>query len=340
MITGFNTDIEYGGVTYHVQTEDKGLNRPIILSLVYDRGTILASKRSPYDDLLESNFSERVLADRLNKQHRLICAAIQSGRIEDLKKMTAREAASRSAAKEAETEVVSETPALQHEAPTPPVESPAPPAEVLAQPEPTPAESPAPPAEAFAHREPEPIPEPSSKPESGPARPSDVPLDDFERREKPIPKPFFDAEDTSLEDAGLIDEPIIEAVAVIEDDVVVIPDEAVAVLPESDVAERPDHNKLCIEILGDVKFKGGERNSVAFMVSRGSSRKVVSGAEIMVKILGSSFRPIIFHALTDGNGVATVNLQMPNFSSGRAAFLVRAISEGEEIELRRSIAHG
>jgi hypothetical protein len=53
VITGYNTDVEFEGVTYHVQTEDKGLAKPIILSLVYDRGTILASKRLPYDDLLE-----------------------------------------------------------------------------------------------------------------------------------------------------------------------------------------------------------------------------------------------------------------------------------------------
>ena len=95
MITGFNTDIDYEGVTYHVQTEDKGLATPLILSLVYDRGTILASKRSPYDDLLIDAFDEKVLTDRLQKQHKLICAAVRGGRIEDLKRMTMKDAASR-----------------------------------------------------------------------------------------------------------------------------------------------------------------------------------------------------------------------------------------------------
>ena len=90
MITGFNTDIEHDGVTYHVQTEDKGLDSPIILSLVYVGGTILASKRSPYKDLIAGGFSDEVLAERLKRQHRLICAAIHSGRINDLKKMAGR----------------------------------------------------------------------------------------------------------------------------------------------------------------------------------------------------------------------------------------------------------
>jgi hypothetical protein len=88
VITGFNTDIEHDGIVYHVQTEDKGLASPIILSLVYNRGTILASKRSPYDDLIADELDETVLAERLQKQHKLMCAAIRAGRIEDLKKMT------------------------------------------------------------------------------------------------------------------------------------------------------------------------------------------------------------------------------------------------------------
>ena len=91
MITGFNTDIEHDGVVYHVQTEDKGLDSPIILSLVYVGGTILASKRSPYQDLIAEGFSDEVLAERLKRQHKLICAAIHSGRLDDLKRMSSRQ---------------------------------------------------------------------------------------------------------------------------------------------------------------------------------------------------------------------------------------------------------
>ncbi len=290
MITGFNTDIEHEGVTYHVQTEDKGRTRPIILSLVYQGGTILASKRSPYEDLLKGDFSEPALAERLNKQHRLICAAVRAGRIEDLKKMTARELA-----------------ATKPAAAVPPDS---------------------------------PLQLPDQPPIAKPGKPVGTSLEDFMGTPQPIPKPAFGTDDI-FDERDFIDEPFIEPVAVIEDgEEIVLPDEAVEVIAEPTFPERPDHNKLCIEILGDVRFKGGEYNTVGFMVSRGTSRKVVSGAEIMVKILGSSFRPVIFHATTDSNGVATVNMQMPSFSTGRAAFLVRAISDGEEIELRRSVAHG
>jgi len=90
VITGYNTDVEHGGVTYHVQTEDKGLNTPIILSLVYSGGAILASKRSPYDDLIAAGFDQNALTERLQRQHKLICAAINAGRIDDLKRMGVR----------------------------------------------------------------------------------------------------------------------------------------------------------------------------------------------------------------------------------------------------------
>lgn len=89
MITGYNTDVEHGGVVYHVQTEDKGVGTPLILSLVYTGGAILASRRTPYHDLIAAGFDENVLAERLKRQHRLICAAITAGRIEDLKRRVA-----------------------------------------------------------------------------------------------------------------------------------------------------------------------------------------------------------------------------------------------------------
>jgi len=90
VITGYNTDVEYDGAVYHIQTEDKGLETPLILSLVYTGGEILASRRTPYDDLIAAGFDEGVLAERLDRQHKLICAAIRAGRIDDLKRLTER----------------------------------------------------------------------------------------------------------------------------------------------------------------------------------------------------------------------------------------------------------
>src|SRR5215510_8911906 len=91
MLTGYNTDVEYDGVVYHVQTEDNGIDKPFILSLVYVGGEILVSKRAPYDDLIEKGFDDAVLLERLQRQHKLICAAIHAGRIGELKELSHRD---------------------------------------------------------------------------------------------------------------------------------------------------------------------------------------------------------------------------------------------------------
>ena len=267
MITGFNTDVSFQGKTYHVQTEDKGLARPVIMSLIYDRGTILASKRTPYDDLLGGQaLDENVLAERLNKQHRTICAAVKAGRIEDLIKMSRNGDGSRET-----SAAVIETVAASSDDNILPI----------------------------------PIPVPEGEP-AAVAKPIDIGLDGY----------------------GVIEEEIL------------IPDEAVEILSEMGGRERASNNKLTVELLGDAAFRGGQNKTVTFMVARGTQRKVIEDARVMVKIIGSSFRPTIFHARTDANGLAQVNLQFPTFSEGRAALLVRATAEGEEVELRRVVAHG
>ena len=141
MITGYNTDVEHDGVVYHVQTEDKGLDTPLILSLVYVGGAILASKRSLYHDLIAAGFDEAALADRLQRQHKLICAAIHAGRIEDLKRMSQPRDGAEARPTEPPEPTVEQAPAVEppDETPVPVVvlpEEPAVSAEPLAPPAP------------------------------------------------------------------------------------------------------------------------------------------------------------------------------------------------------------
>ncbi|HYP01389.1 MAG TPA: hypothetical protein VER76_14460 [Pyrinomonadaceae bacterium] len=117
VITGFNTDIEFDGVVYHVQTEDKGLDTPLILTLVYVGGAILASKRSPYNDLIKTGFDPLVLGERLQRQHTLICAAVKAGRIDDLKRLTQREPAEQTAAPKPAPIVAAKVPPKAPDAP-------------------------------------------------------------------------------------------------------------------------------------------------------------------------------------------------------------------------------
>ncbi len=300
MITGFNTDIDFEGVTYHVQTEDKGLATPLILSLVYNRGTILASKRSPYNDLLE-DFDEQILSERLQKQHKLICAAVRAGRIEDLKRMTMKESASRQKGLIAQKEVKSvvekvekkEEPKLEN------IEVPMP--AILQE----------------------------KLPPTAPALNNQLSFEKQNNFEARIGDADWDIP------LNILDDSAIEIVEVIGEETI-LPAEAVEIIADLAKGEMLD-DKLRIEMLEETPFRSGERKTVNLMVRRGKRVNGLSGAQILVKIIGSSFRPLIFHAKTNDMGAATVHLQLPNFTGGRAAVIVRAISGGEETEMRRAI---
>ena len=79
VLTGFNTDIQHSGTTYHVQTEDKGRGNPMVESLVYTSGEILYSRRTPYDDLVEQDVDRETIATLMERQHRSIVDAVHSG---------------------------------------------------------------------------------------------------------------------------------------------------------------------------------------------------------------------------------------------------------------------
>ncbi|HXQ72366.1 MAG TPA: hypothetical protein VN844_17855 [Pyrinomonadaceae bacterium] len=285
MITGFNTDVVHKGTVYHVQTEDKGLDTPIILSLVYIGGTILASKRSPYADLIEQGFSDEVLAERLKRQHTLICAAISSGRIDDLKKMSRAGSAKETAAPVVQETVVSEEvePSVVETAPL--VEEEA---------------------------------APSVSKEFGP---------EFEFEYGPITQEWAPP-------PPRVEEPVEE---VVEEESAPEP-EIVAEEPV-ETFEEPAPEGLSIVLLDDEEFYSGEKYTLRVLISnRASGQEVpLQNVAVSIKILGTTFRPLIYSLKTERDGLATVATQIPEFTSGRAAVLVRAATKDQAAELRRII---
>jgi hypothetical protein len=297
------------------------------MSLVYDGGTILASKRSPYDDLLKDTLDEKVLADRLQKQHHLICAAVKAGRIEDLKRMTMKDAEASKQKKLVVQREVRPAPVESVPKPTVPVETPAP-----AMPrEPFPALPAQPPAIDLSKKLAETIDQAKAKPvQPVPAPPL--------REEGPVPKPKQELEWGFPVDLNE-DDLIIDGVEILEEEMI-LPAEAVAIVTEFAASEQKITGKLGIDFVTETTFKGGERKTLGILIYRGIKENPINNAQIMVKVLGSSFRPQIFHAKTDAKGIATVHLQLPHFRSGRAALLVRAMSDSEEVEIRRRVSHG
>jgi hypothetical protein len=352
VITGFNTDIVYQGVTYHVQTEDKGLDTPLILSLVYDRGTILASKRSPYEDLLKIGFDEQVLLERLQKQHKVICAAIKAGRIDDLKRMTLESAAKQ---KNASTKtVISTVEGFKPEKPIGKPEPPIAPAPKIEQ------KRPEPKLEEVISRvelkeidipavelKPKPkvleVPKIEVKPEPTPKileTPKVEIRQELKTPEVKVLEPLkieMPKEDLDVPIKISESEIVFDDVQIVEDEVI-LASEAVEVIADFTIHEPLPKDSLAIELVNDNGFKGGDRKTLSIVVANGNT--AICNASVMVKVLGSAFRPLIFHAKTDSNGVAVVHLQLPHFRSGRAAILIKAMSGGEEAELRRVVSQG
>ena len=243
MLTGFNTDVEYEGVVYHVQTEDKGLQTPFILSLVYTGGAILASKRSPYDDLIAGGFDEGVLARRLSRQHKLICAAVHAGRIEDLRRLGERDVTDMTA----------------------------------------------------------------------------------QRRHAAAAKRLEESSDSS-ETINAAAESELEPLAAAPDHF-------------ATTGSEKDQERLRVILLDETEFKGGQSITLRVLVSRagGGRREPARKARVVVKALGTTFRPTSTMATTNAQGIAAIPILLPSFESGRAAVLIQAHIEGETAELRRII---
>jgi hypothetical protein len=79
MITGFNTDVSHKGLVYHVQTEDKGPQNPLIETLVYKGGEILASRRLPYGELIKDH-DEAKITKMMEDQHKAMMMEVKKGK--------------------------------------------------------------------------------------------------------------------------------------------------------------------------------------------------------------------------------------------------------------------
>ncbi|MDT5296422.1 MAG: hypothetical protein QOJ76_3302 [Acidobacteriota bacterium] len=371
MITGFNTDIQHEGVTYHVQTEDKGLDSPLILSLVYVGGAIIANKRTPYHDLIDSGFDEQALTERLQRQHKLICAAIKAGRVEDLKRMGGppagapkTEPASKKAASSSEAKKPGGQRRKKAEPAKPPVQS-APTDVDIA---PAGVDS----APAIAGSAPAGV-------DSVPVVVSSVPA-----VVGSVPAVLQGGETGAAAERAATDSGLVMLMT-LSDEISALGDfrarSAPALVAPTEVAPQvrekdpeveaepdlsrhePDLNRhepdlsstvsgavfektpkdssdeIYLSLLDDEgDFRAGQLATVKIHVGRGTyGRMPVADAFVTVKVLGTSFRPLILSTTTDELGLAIVRAMLPRFTSGRAAIIIRAVSGEDAAEMRRII---
>lgn len=80
---GYNSDIQYNGLSYHVQTEDWGPSNPFVVSKVFCQGAVLRSFKTPYTNFLSKiNKPEReAVREALRRQHTKILDLLVAGKL-------------------------------------------------------------------------------------------------------------------------------------------------------------------------------------------------------------------------------------------------------------------
>jgi hypothetical protein len=79
MVVGFNHNVKYKGDIFHIQTEDSGLANPHIITLLYRGGTILASKKTSYADIIRMENLEKVVEELMKEQHKEMLRNLKAG---------------------------------------------------------------------------------------------------------------------------------------------------------------------------------------------------------------------------------------------------------------------
>jgi len=79
LVGGFNHNFNYKGHMYHVQTEDSGLPRAHVTTLLYRGGSILAREVKDYRDLCGALDLAAQVEHMMKNQHRMMLKNLKDG---------------------------------------------------------------------------------------------------------------------------------------------------------------------------------------------------------------------------------------------------------------------
>jgi len=83
MSSGFNTDVRVGDQVFHVQTEDRGPNHPVIDTAIYLQGRVVHRHSTSYDHrTLSFELGGAALRKRVEEQHRNIIEGLRAGKLD------------------------------------------------------------------------------------------------------------------------------------------------------------------------------------------------------------------------------------------------------------------
>jgi hypothetical protein len=315
MLTGYNTDVSYEGEVFHVQTEDKGLRTPFILSLVYQKGVILAAKRTPYEKFISGGvIDEKSVSQLLEKQHKTILATLKAGKSKLLIELSK---------KQYEPVVAPEPTPIPEIAVTPRIVEEIFVAEVLEDPL-------------------ELLPEVNVQPFAAESLTHTVSY--IPKKVVEIPPPMVMAE--VIEPVPIHNTDGIVANALSENwsydlqpgvEIEIFDSPGFDAMMDQYLEDTPMLSPLRIELLHPSNFWAGEEVVIRFAILL-ESHNPASNATVKLQILGNKIKSESFEARTDYQGLVSFKVKLPQYTSGAAAIVVNATGQsGLATELRYMI---
>jgi hypothetical protein len=326
MIMGFNTDVQHEGEVYHVQTEDRGHANPVLESLVYIGGTVIAKKMTPYAEQLKQGADEQMIAGLLKRQHQVIIAAIKTGRVQEL---IQRYADQPRAAEKPRPVAVSEPP-----------KEPA----AAAPPRPTGSLTK---RNSGNHPKRNSGNHPKRAGDGLPPAPVPVPVP------APMPARFHNPTQErpqAMRTTSMLGSPRRPDVPPAKS---ALPEVTLDARPTSSSSRRPtgtldldqvineylkrnnEQGKLDVKVITPGVFVAGK--TVALRVQVLFNATVEPEAVVTIKIIGTAFKPQVFIGRAGRDGLANFSLALPSFTAGTAAIVIEAQSNRGRGELKHLI---
>jgi hypothetical protein len=88
---GINQDIVFKDERFHIQTEDSGVKRPVITTILFKGGVVVASRKIDYKDKLGSANLENKVTELMQTQHKDVIRALKNNEFAKPKKAQKKE---------------------------------------------------------------------------------------------------------------------------------------------------------------------------------------------------------------------------------------------------------
>lgn len=83
MLPGLNHNFKYKDLVFHIQTEDTGKISYTVVTHLYFKGTIIATKKTFYGDAKNSPEINEIVKDLIDTQHKKMLLDLKNGLFDD-----------------------------------------------------------------------------------------------------------------------------------------------------------------------------------------------------------------------------------------------------------------